>query len=78
MNAIQISAPSERVYTSDEVALDKKLHPSMVRKLFVDEPGVIRIGHAGRHGRRQYFCLRIPESVVKRVFGRMTVKGTAA
>jgi len=63
----------ELVYTPDELAAAKKLHPSTVRKLFIDEPGVIRLGHHAGRKRRQYFTLRIPASVAQRVFQRMTV-----
>ena len=69
---------NEPVFTSEELARSRKLHPATVRKLFVDEPGVIRLGHGGRRGRRQYFTLRIPHSVAERVFGRMTVGGRVA
>lgn len=64
----------EPVYTAVEVAEAKKLHPSTVRKLFIDEPGVIRLGRWGSRRSRSYFTLRIPESVVNRVFARMTVR----
>jgi hypothetical protein len=63
----------EEVFTSDELAKRMKLHPSTIRKIFVEEPGVFRIGHAGGPGRGQYFSLRIPASVVERVLGRMQV-----
>lgn len=65
---------NEPVFTAEELAREKKLHPTTIRKLFVDEPGVIRLGHSHVRGRRQYFSLRIPRSVADRVFGRMTVK----
>jgi len=35
---------------------------------------VIRIGHPTLQYKRQHYTLRIPESVVRRVFGRLTVK----
>jgi hypothetical protein len=63
----------EEVFTSDELAKRMKLHPSTVRKIFVDEPGVFRFGHPRGRGRNQYFSLRIPANVVERVFGRMQV-----
>lgn len=66
-------AIGEPVFTPSEIAADKKLHPSTVRKMFVDEEGVIRIGHPGSRQRAQRYTLRIPASVVQRVFGRMTV-----
>lgn len=63
----------EEVFTSDELAKRMKFHPSTIRKIFVDEPGVFRLGHPGGSGRSQYFSLRIPASVVERVLGRMQV-----
>jgi hypothetical protein len=41
--------------------------------LFFHEPGVIRIGHPTLQYKRQHYTLRIPESVVRRVFGTLTV-----
>ena len=69
-------APNDPVFTAEELARDKKLHPATIRKLFLDEPGVIRLGHSHARGRRQYYTLRIPRSVADRVFGQMTVKPT--
>jgi len=66
-------ATQETVFTSEELAKLWKLHPATIRKVFVDEPGVIRFGHSGHRGKRQYFTLRIPASVAERVFGRLTV-----
>jgi len=60
-------------YTPEEIAKSVKLHPATVRKLFIDEDGVIRIGHGGTRKTRQYYTLRIPSHVVARVLGRMTV-----
>jgi hypothetical protein len=68
-----INTPKEPVFTCEELGTANKLHSSTIRKIFVDEPGVIRLGRPGGRGRRQYFTLRIPASVVARVFGRMTV-----
>jgi hypothetical protein len=68
----------EEVFTSDEVAKLMKLHPSTIRKMFVDEPGVLRFGHPGDRGRSQYFSLRIPSSVVERVLTRMLVPSSAS
>ena len=72
LNAIQVV--EEKKYSSEELAKLNGLHPSTVRKLFIDEPGVIRLGSPGRRGRRQRFVLRIPASVAARVLGRMTVQ----
>jgi len=44
-------------------------HESTVRRMFIDEPGVLKYGKASRHdGRRDYVTLRIPESVARRVY----------
>jgi hypothetical protein len=67
------NAIDEPVFTAEELARSRKLHPATIRKLFVAEPGVIRLGHGGHAGRRRYFTLRIPHSVAERVFRRMTV-----
>ena len=69
------NAIDEPVYTPEELAKLKKLHPATIRKTFIDEPGVMRLGHSSVGRRRQYFTLRIPASVAARVFGRMTVGG---
>jgi hypothetical protein len=61
-------ATKATVYTADEIAKTNKLNPSTVRKLFMYEPGVLRIGR----GRRR--SLRIPHEVAERVLSRMTVK----
>jgi hypothetical protein len=63
----------EAVFTAEELAQTKKVHPSTIRRLFLDEPGVIRFGSGRRRGRRQYYTIRIPQSVAERVFRRMTV-----
>ena len=74
-NALHVPDPLlEEVFTSEELGKRLKVHPSTIRKIFVDEPGVIRLGHPGGPGRSQYFSLRIPASVVRRVFGRMRVR----
>ena len=66
----------EQHLTVDEIAAPLKLHRETVRRLFVNEPGVVRIGHAATKSKRRYFTLRIPPSVRDRVFARMAVQGT--
>lgn len=70
---ISKAANEPTFYTPEEVAKRYKFHPATVRKLFIDEEGVIRLGHSGTRRRRQYFTLRIPAHVIERVLGRMTV-----
>ena len=64
---------AETLFTPEELAEQTKFHTSTIRKLFVDQPGVIRLGRAGSRGRRQYYTLRVPKSVAERVFRTMTV-----
>ena len=46
-----------------------------IRRIFQDEPGVLRIGKSGRRdGRRDYVSLRIPESVAIRVHAKRSPK----
>jgi hypothetical protein len=69
---------SEPVYTLNELAAVLKVCRDTARKLVIDEPEVIRIGHPTRRNRRSYLTLRIPESVVRRVVARLTLGGRAA
>jgi hypothetical protein len=68
-------AIEETVFTPKELAEQAKLHTSTIRKLFADQPGVIRLGHAGSRGHRRYYTIRVPKSVAERVFRSMTVGG---
>jgi len=54
------------------------LSPTKIRRMFEDEPGVLRIGQpsrrVGRILKRSYHSLRIPESVAQRVHDRLTAR----
>ena len=68
----QQASPFERHYTPKELAELWQLDESTIRRIFQDEPGVMNIGQAGRRNKRDYVTLRIPESVVQRVYsGRL-------
>ena len=73
-----LNAIDEPVYTTSEVARSRKLNPATIRKLFVDEPGTIRLGprRSASPENGNSFTLRIPHSVAKRVFERLTVGGS--
>jgi len=59
----------ERHFTPKQLADLWLFHESTVRRMFIDEPGVLKYGKASRHdGRRDYVTLRIPESVARRVY----------
>jgi hypothetical protein len=65
----------ERHYTVKELGALWKLSTATVARLFRDEPGVLKIGRdQPRRGRRSYTTLRISESVVQRVYRRLTVR----
>ena len=60
----------ERHYMPKELAAVWRLDETTIRRLFIDEPGVLKIGKSGRRdGKRDYLSLRIPESVAQRVHG---------
>jgi hypothetical protein len=61
--------PLERHFSPQELAQRWGLDVSTVRPMFQDEPGVLKHGKASRRdGKRDYTTLRIPESVVRRVY----------
>jgi hypothetical protein len=62
-----VQSAIERHYTTLEVAELWKLSPDTVRKIFRDEPGVLKIGEPERRNKQGYISLRIPESVLARV-----------
>ena len=70
--AIQAKASIDDGYlTVIEVAERLKVNEETVRRLFLNEPGVLVISFP-RRGRRIYRTLRIPESVYQRVLTRLT------
>lgn len=60
----------EQCLTVAEVAERLKVKPDTVRRLFMNEPGVIVIRFP-RKGKRVYRTLRIPGSVYQRVVTRL-------
>jgi hypothetical protein len=62
---------SEVYLTVVEVAERLKINEDTVRRLFLNEPGVVVICFP-RKGRRVYRTVRIPESVFQRVLARLT------
>ena len=61
----------EPCLTVAEVAERLKVKTDTVRRLFMNEPGIVVIAFP-RKGRRLYRTLRIPVSVYQRVVTRMT------
>lgn len=62
--------PNEEILTAAEIAERLKLNKETVRRIFLNEPGVIVIC-SPRKGRRVYRTLRIPEHVFQRVLTRL-------
>lgn len=61
----------EKHYTVKDIGKMWHLSETVVRKLFRDEPGVIRIDAPERRFKRGYCSLRIPESIAERVHARL-------
>ncbi len=64
----------EQHYTVQEIAEKWHLSEKVVRGIFRDEPGVIKIDREERRCKRGYCSLRVPESVVLRVHGRLGLR----
>jgi hypothetical protein len=63
----------ERHFTPRQLAELWVLDESTIRRMFMDEPGVMKYGKSSRRdGRRDYVTLRIPESVARRVYAKRT------
>jgi hypothetical protein len=67
------SDPFERHFTPKQLAELWGFDPNTIRRMFIDEPGVLKVGkQVRRDGKRPYVSLRIPGSVAKRVYDRKT------
>ena len=62
----------EKHYMLYELAKAWGLNEDTLRKWFISEPGVLRVEHKLRRGKRSYVSLRVPESVARRVYRRQT------
>jgi hypothetical protein len=60
-------AALERHLSPDELANAWGLSTRTIRRLFQDEPGVLKIGQSFRARKRGHVTLRIPVSVAERV-----------
>jgi hypothetical protein len=63
---------NEEILTPAELAAIARLTPQQIRRMFIHEPGVIRIGSSGTRRKRSYWTIRIPDSVARRVLNGMT------
>ncbi len=62
----------ERHFSIKEVAETWSLSEDVVRRLFENEPDIIRIGHGETLHRRRHWTFKIPESAMRRVHRRIT------
>jgi hypothetical protein len=62
----------DKHYTPDELAELWGVSVDSIRRIFRDEPGVLKMGEKSPKHKRQYLTLRIPESVVERVYTRLS------
>ena len=61
-------SPFERHFVPQELAELWALDERTIRRIFQDEPGVLKFGKSNRRdGKREYISLRIPASVAERV-----------
>jgi hypothetical protein len=74
---IERAAPTERHYAVAEIAALWNLSTDKVRELFEAEPGVLVIADRNPRRKRRYRTLRIPQTVVDRVYTRLSLKGQA-
>lgn len=61
----------ERHYTVAQLSQLWFFSESTIRRLFIKEPGVIKIAHQPTKVRRGYTSLRIPERIAQRVHRRL-------
>lgn len=61
----------EKHYTVAEVAGLWNLSEDTIRKLFRDDPAVLKIGVGEKRFKRGYVVLRIPESIVLRTHEKL-------
>lgn len=67
------AASTEPHYTAEQVAEFWSLDANSVRRVFRDEPGVLKFGNdKSTYQKRAYTTIRIPQSVLDRVYRRMT------
>ena len=61
-------------FTIRELSKSWHLSYEATRRLFQNEPGVLKIGGRLRKNKRGYMSLRIPASVARRVYRKVTGK----
>jgi hypothetical protein len=65
----------EKHYSATDLSRLWGLSEKTIRRLFINEPGVVKLGREETRFKRAYVTLRIPESVVQRVHRRVREVG---
>ncbi len=65
----------EKHYSVSELASSWQLSENTIRRMFENEPGVLRWGTTERRFKRRYITMRIPETVVLRVHRQLRAAG---
>ena len=66
---------TEKHYSVAELATTWNLSKNTIRRMFENEPGVLKWGRDEGRFRRRYSTLRIPETVVSRVHRQLERAG---
>ena len=66
-----LSIAMEKHYSVPELAKIWFLSESTVRRIFIEEPGVLKLAHKETRYKRRYTTLRIPERIAQRVHRRL-------
>jgi hypothetical protein len=69
-DSAETPTPAERHYSPAEVAKLWCLDVETIRRLFENEAGVLALRAPFKKGRRRYTTIRIPQSVLERVYRR--------
>ena len=69
------SLANERHYSITEIAKMWALSERTVKRMFENEPGVLKWGSEERLHKRGYWTIRVPESVLERVHRRLRQAG---
>jgi AraC-like DNA-binding protein len=72
---IEIHAASEtfeKHYSINEISQLWGLSQKTVRRIFEKEPGVIELANPGSRHKRTYVTRRVPESVLRRVYRKLS------
>jgi len=65
----------EKHYSVSELASSWQLSENTIRRMFENEPGVLKWGTSEGRFKRRYITMRIPETVVLRVHRQLRAAG---